>query len=192
VALIRSHGKLLKLLRPGAGPAAPILPLCPGLPEKMIDVSDAIRRRRELSISRIRLDVLIWRCCQFDLESARKWDDFWATSVPRLSNRSPSREHTSKGGRARDPGLASPEGNGAFLRCPEPVRLSSCRHRGRRRTAMQATYAANAKPRSGASSWSQALNQQTIFGASPRSFGQGCRRASTILANDVLPDPMVR
>jgi hypothetical protein len=57
---MRSHGKLLKLLRPGAGPAAPILPLCPGLPEKMIDVSDAIRRRRELSISRIRLDVLIW------------------------------------------------------------------------------------------------------------------------------------
>ena len=73
-------------LRPGAGPAAPILPLCPGLPEKMIDVSDAIRRRRELSISRIRLDVLIWRCCQFDLESARRWDDVWATSVPRLSN----------------------------------------------------------------------------------------------------------
>jgi len=40
--------------------------------------------------------------------------------------------------------------------------LKICRHRGRRRAATRATSAANAEPRFGASSWSQALPANDI------------------------------
>jgi hypothetical protein len=69
--------------------------------------------------------------------------------------------------------------------------LKICRINGRWWPATRATSAANAEPRFGSSSWSQALHQQTICGASPRSFGQLFRRASTILASDVFQTPTV-